>query len=348
MKVGTTLSDLALELERQQKTKRDFIAPSQELSITSAGDALEMEIKGHGNFGISDIAHGQLAQRLEIPAKYYDRMRREDPGLLKINANTWLHKEKENRMVRTLDGAMRAFLSSRYRPLDNYDMASAVLPILGQNATTVESCQLTEKRLYIKAVTTKIQMEVRKGDVVQAGIVISNSEVGMGSVKVEPMIYRLVCTNGMIAADSSLRKYHIAKNVEVDIAEEMYRDETRRVDDQAFWMKVKDVVRGSFRRDIFEKIVGRMKLATENPIEGNPVKVVEVVTKKFGLQDNEGGSILSHLIKGGDLTQYGLMNAITRTAEDIPDYDRATDFERMGGQVLELAKSDWREIALAA
>jgi hypothetical protein len=36
--------------------------------------------------------------------------------------------------------------------------------------------------MYIKAICPRIQAEVKKGDIVQAGIAISNSEVGMGSV----------------------------------------------------------------------------------------------------------------------------------------------------------------------
>ena len=38
---------------------------------------------------------------------------------------------------------------------------------------------------------------MRPGDVVQAGVSISNSETGRGAVSVCPLVYRLVCTNGM-------------------------------------------------------------------------------------------------------------------------------------------------------
>jgi len=35
-------------------------------------------------------------------------------------------------------------------------------------------------------------------------------------------------------------------------------------------------------------------------------------------------SVLRDLIEGGNLSQYGLINALTRTAEDAKSYDRAT------------------------
>jgi len=66
------------------------------------------------------------------------------------------------------------------------------------------------------------------------------------------------------------------------------------------------------------------------------------------LTESEGDSILQHLIRGGDLSQYGLMNAVTRTAEDAASYDRATELEAMGQRVVDLAANEWRQIAEAA
>lgn len=363
MKTGKTLEEMAKELTRQKDAKRDFIAPTAELEVMAIDantlpppqphegeneHAYSLKINGHGTFGIADTAHEQLAQRLGIPQKYYERMKVTAPALLEQNANYWFKKEPEKRLVRTLDGNARAFLSNRYRPLDNAELAEAVLPTLVEAGCTVESSELTERRFYIKAVTERLTFEVKKGDIVQAGLVISNSEIGLGSVKVEPLIYRLSCLNGMISVDASLRKYHVGRGGDAgDLAEEFFRNETRQADDRAFWLKVRDVVNGAFRRDVFERIVARLQIATGLAIPADPVKVVEVVQQKFQLQDAERSGILTHLIKGGDLTQYGLVNAITRTSQDVKDYDRATDLERLGGQVLELPKSDWQAIANA-
>ena len=42
-----------------------------------------------------------------------------------------------------------------------------------------------------------------------------------------------------------------------------------------------------------------------------------------------------------------MLNAVTRTAEDIESYDRATEIERLGSSVLYLPTSTWREVATA-
>lgn len=358
MKTGLNLTELAKELDRQKETKRDFIAPTTELKMTTVENkvkgmstpiGVELKVNGHGTFGIRETAHQQIAQRVGVPQKYYDRMKAEAPDLLAQNVNHWFQAQPEKRMVRTLDGYDRGFLSSRYRPLDNQDLAEVALStLLKEKDLRVESCALTETRMYIKAVTARLTAEVKVGDVVQSGIVITNSEIGLGSVKVEPMIYRLICSNGAISNDLAMKKYHVGRDWDSELAEELLQDETRKQDDRAFWMKVRDVIAGSFRQDVFDRLVNRMREATRTSDIKKPSKAIEVITAKFGLQEAEGEGVLAHLIKGGDLSQYGLMNAVTRLSQDVESYDRATELERLGGTVLELPKTDWAELAEVA
>jgi len=350
MKLGKSIQELAMELDRQQNSKRDFIADTRSLSLFSEDGNSELLVdagEGVERFSVSNHTHRQISTRLGIPAKYYDHMLNKHPDLLDENVNTLFSREYERRMIRTLDGNARAFLSDRYRPLDNFDLAQAVLPILGDvTDMRIESCELTESRMYIKALFPRIQREVTTGDVVQAGVVISNSEIGSGSLKVEPLVFRLVCLNGMIAADYSTRKYHVGRaNDGGEAAYEVYRDETLKADDRAFWLKVQDTVRASVDEAKFKIIVDRMQESKEQKITADPMKVVERVQKSFGFSDDERGGVLRHLIEGGDLSAYGLLNAITRQSQDIENYDRATDFERMGGQIISLNPSQWEKIA---
>jgi hypothetical protein len=50
--------------------------------------------------------------------------------------------------------------------------------------------------------------------------------------------------------------------------------------------------------------------------------------------------VLRHLIVEGDLTAYGPVNAVTHYSKEVTDYDRATDFEALGGKFIELPASD--------
>lgn len=62
---------------------------------------------------IGDYAHRQIGAYLNIPAKYYSRMLDEYPKLLTENVNGWFSRADAQRMLRVLDGRMRAFVSNR-------------------------------------------------------------------------------------------------------------------------------------------------------------------------------------------------------------------------------------------
>jgi hypothetical protein len=134
MKSGRSLVSLAQELERQLATKQDMVVPSSLMRCQTddAGNCRMMiEARaGVEQYGITNLARRQLAEKLKIPYAYFERMREDQPALLDHNVNTWLKSENERRMIRTLDGRVRAVLSDRYRRLDNYDLAENVLPIL--------------------------------------------------------------------------------------------------------------------------------------------------------------------------------------------------------------------------
>ena len=177
MKTGRSLTDLAAELERQTKSKRDYIADTRLLRMEMRQDG--MILQGvNGGMAVKPIAHQQLATTLNIPKPYYDRCLSEAPDLLCRNINTWMERTKAKKLVRTLDNQVRAILSDSYRPLDNLDLAEAVIPKLIGLEAEVVSGDITENRFYLKAITARINGEVKKGDTVQAGLVVSNSEVG--------------------------------------------------------------------------------------------------------------------------------------------------------------------------
>lgn len=351
MKAGRTLQELAIELDRQANAKRDLIVDTGALHMDVIDDgriALNLGTSDyHETFDINDIAHRQFGQYLKIPAPYYDRMRTEFPDLLTRNVNGWLSKEPENRrMLRTLDGTARAFLSDRYRRIDNYEVAQSVLPIIGNMAgASVESCELTDSKMYIKVVNQRITAEIAKGDIVQAGIVITNSEVGYGSVSVRPLIYRLVCTNGMIAEDGSIRKYHVGRANEADDNFNIYRDETIEADDRAFLMKIEDAVSAAVDQARFNSIVFKLRESREAKIDPPAVpKVVELTAKEYSISQTESEGILGHLIAGGDLSLYGLANAVTRHAQDVDSYDRSTELEVTGYKIATMSPSTWRRL----
>jgi len=208
MKTGRDLRDLASELVRINETKRDFLVPLNKMEMQNDGN-LAFTNGTTEKFTLNNWSSGQVATYADIPKAYYDRLRDQNKELLAKNVNhgfTQQINESKNlmptRMVRTLDGKVRAFLSNSYRRLDGFDLLNNVMPMMLDRRMRVISAEITEQRLYIKAVTDQLMADVKQGDTVQYGLVISSSDVGGGSVKVEPFLNRLVCTNGLILRSS--------------------------------------------------------------------------------------------------------------------------------------------------
>ena len=353
MKTGKTLTQLAQALVAQKQTSKDYIVPTELIKAVNEpfdkGIGLEFEGK---SYPLNSWSNTQVSQFSNIPKAYYDRLSTENPWLLADNVNHALAMHpKESRLIRTVNGSARAVLSSRYRILDSHDMLESVLPLFMEKGLEVVSSELTEQRMFIKVLSPTLQSDITgKGDVVQYGLTISSSDVGSGSVKVEPLVYRLVCLNGMIS-NTAFRKYHVGKNQHEDSIQELLSDKTKAVSDTAFWMQVNDIIKHSLDPKNFETQVDRLRVAAGRPIDNFDLpKVVELAMKQTGITgDVKKNSILSALASGNQgagLTQWGLINSFTAAAKDDRfSYEESIELERAGGSIIELNKTQWSAIA---
>ena len=137
MKSGISLVDMAKEIQRQADLKADYMLDTRSLRLEPFDSKLYLNAYDQSGvpalepLEVNSIAHRQIGTHLKIPAAYYDKMLEEYPQLLAQNVNAWFQREPSVRMIRTIEGTARAFLSNRYRRIDNLDIASIVLPVLG-------------------------------------------------------------------------------------------------------------------------------------------------------------------------------------------------------------------------
>lgn len=80
MKYGRSLQELAIELDRQAKVKKDYVATAGAMQMTAVNENFDLVI-GNTPFQLNENAHRQLGLQLKIPAPYYERMRAENPRL---------------------------------------------------------------------------------------------------------------------------------------------------------------------------------------------------------------------------------------------------------------------------
>ena len=351
MKKGRTLAELVLEVDRQAETNQDFEMPANRMTVDAIGGMEELELEGYGTFRMRETAHGHLAELVGIPKAYYDRMREEAPLLFANSVNHWLSLNESQRFVRTAEGAVRAVLSGKYRPLDNAPLVQVTLPALQQRGFKIVSAEVTERKLYLKAVLPKLEDEVKVGDVVQFGLAITNSEIGHGSLRIDPLLYFLACDNGAQLLDSRVKKFHVGRGTgDLEHARQFFSAGTQAREDELFWLQIGDVVQGTTSVDYFRKQVEKLRAAAADRIEGDPVGVVEVAAKRYRLTDAERNATLTHFLSGyngqSELTRYGLMQAIT-AASQAPEmaYGRSSELEQLGGVILELPRYEWLTLA---
>ena len=369
MKTGKSLEDLARTIKEQAAMKHDFIAPSElfNLSFSASLKKLMLGYDADGNgvhdFVLSDTAMRNIADYCKIPQKYWNYLnslnhveavqllcRCTDFGMQKIYL-----PENQKRMFRTYQAndtndltqdILRCMLSPSYRRLDNEEVAETVLPILldGNDAGRYEiiSSEITEKKLYIKAVNKSIQKEISRGDVVESGVIIRNSETGEGMFDISPFLNFLYCDNGMVVADQAMKTRHLMSSQANDNEIfQMLTDETKQKENEVILSKCRDVLIGCMKQEQFERNVNRLIEAKTQVIE-KPLQTVDILSKSFGLSDFEKESVLDRIVNkaeerdrvNGMATILTFINAFTNVGNDLSDYDRATDFQQMGGVIL--------------
>ena len=187
------------------------------------------------------------------------------------------------------------------------------------------------------------------GDIVQAGVIISNSEVGLGSVSIQPLIYRLVCSNGMVVNEAAARRNHVGRVTDSGENFSVYSQATLDAEDKAFVMKIQDTVRAAVEEARFSQVVDKMREAKAAQMDTHDVPaVVKLASKEFHITDSESTGVLQRLIESNDLTLYGLSNAVTRHSQDVESYDRASELESIGYSILTMPPRQWSRINRAA
>jgi hypothetical protein len=145
--------------------------------------------------------------------------------------------------------------------------------------------------------------------------------------------------------DFGERKAHVGRSAKaLEDSFTIYTDETLEAEDKAFMLKLRDTTLAAIEEARFAQIVGRLQETTQAKITGRVQDVIELTGKAFDLNQGEQDSILNYLIAGGDLSLYGLTNAITRASQDVESYDRATALEGIGWQVATMPAAQWKEI----
>jgi len=369
---ANTLSTLLQQVQEQANRSQDFLAPTDQLVLMTGdrGDGsnvsqIIMEQAGGMPTQIltaNDVAFDQIAQRAGLDVRTARRLQQgysvEFDGL--INA-IW-RKEPAVRMLRTYDngnntGMARAFVSDKFKTFDNAHLLNAALPQLMESDAQwrVVNGTVTDKRLYLRLKSEVITGEgAAVGDVMALGIGMSDSEVGCGSINVYQMFWTLACLNGM-QTEKRTRKSHITGARGDADTWGLLSDEAKDADNHSLSLQIRDLTAAYASRESFDEVLEKMRQAHADPINGSPQVAVESLGKVLALTKKETASVLDGLLAtigqagytGQPVTRATMVNAVTAVAHQA-DADTVDDWQKLGGRVLDLPRSDWQRVAMAA
>ena len=332
--------DLTNQIIHNEKIKEDYLVPAREMVMN---DDSEIHFK-ESAFQMNPIAHTQLAARLQIPNQFYQRIA-SYRDLRSDVVNRLLSEDDRTFFFRTHDDVGRAFLSDRYKPIDNMQVLAAASPVLRDMPIEFLSASISDARMYLQVSFPGMEGEVEVGDTVRYGLTITNSEVGMGMVRVSPTLWRLVCSNGMVR-QTAIKHRHVGRQMDMGEDYGIYRDETRLADQKAFRLKLQDTIQMSVNEAFFEDLLGRAKSANGQTIE-KVAATVKNVTRHFQMDESREEDLMDALAIEGRPTRWKISNAVTGLCHKTASIDTQFEYEKIGMKIIDMGDREWKGILAA-
>ncbi|MFH1971638.1 MAG: DUF932 domain-containing protein [Patescibacteria group bacterium] len=320
------IQSLVKELERQKPLKWDKKVSSSQFEMIPQEEGLHFKLPDDNSFPISESCHIQIADKLDIPFKYYRKMEAESPELLIENVNTWLKKKEKDFFLRGLGESIRAFLSDRYRVIDHLDVLCCALNELQAHEIEIEDCYLSETEMNIKVKSQKLQDFVRhREDLIIGGLFFTNSETGHKALRLEPRLFRVKCSNGMIVEEFVTREVHLGIG-------DTFSDEMT-------YLSIRRSIRELFSK--FGEIIQTLRDSTEMKIR-NVQRVINNVVKHYKLSEAQRENILMAFGAEPEHDKFGIANAVTLAAQKEESWEGCVDLEKVGGNIISLQAEEFR------
>lgn len=237
--------------------------------------------------------------------------------LLNDNFMAWHKTLDPNKevLVRSCYDRVNALLSDRYTVFDDNEVLDCVYDVLGPSREyAIKNYSLTPSGLNLRIVSRNI-ININ-GDDLSFGFDIRNSNIGKSSVEISIIIYRWICSNGLIVGGG--RGYMMRqRHVSVDRAS-LIRDFVELLDQSPMYVQaIKENIEKSMdtrlNSDSMQKIIDTLKAS--GMIQNAINRIDEYVEPEYAN------------------TVWGVVNSITRLSQDY-SLDTRLRMEKIAGQVL--------------
>lgn len=323
---GLTLKEVRDQIEtRSSLNFPDTLVPMNKVEVSDQG---LVQVPGLGTLALNSWSKTQLSRMLGIRwDKWFSPV--VSPSQRKEEIEYRLSKESREWKIRARryeegeqgqgDGILRAFLSPGYQDLDDTRVFSRLALVLNHHSHDLRFIrhEVTDEHSYFVALDrTVVDLGTKEVDAHHNGFILVNSEVGAGALSLFEYLWRLICANGLILlkqGEKLFRKVHC-------------QQEDQSLDrDLAYALALLPQ-----RWSSSEKLVQRARwLPVQNPED----------TLRLLLADNPEvkpytEAVVESFQAEHDPSRFGLVQAITRTAQNLTSPDVRFVLERFAGDLL--------------
>lgn len=298
----------------------DLVLPISRLRATDGGF---IEVPGVGATSLTKWSRHQLAGLLGIR---WDRWFSEDlvvPADRAAEINLRFSRSSESLKVRTRrwaadeeakgEAVLRAFVSPTYAPIDDLCVFEAMASVLGERLQEIRFVRLDvtdESSQYAAVSLEEIDFGLAKPDRHRNGFLIANSETGSRSLTLLVWIWRMVCTNGLVAPMSRIFRM-VHRRRKDGLIEERLSRAIQLLPEH--WRHTETTLRSARQHAVADPRATLEALVTNHP-QLRPI----------------GESVRAAYEQEPEPNRFGIVQAITRAAQGLRPEDRLAVEELAG------------------
>lgn len=320
-------SDLITASERIAENCKDYIVKKANSSNVRLNELANISyISQEGNIHSSPISRHalmQLGNKIGVPARYLEKCIQSGRiDLAQDNVNSWLSGYDKDLFIREHEGRIRGVLSTKYSVCDTHELLNVVQDKMDLKDYTVKGYFLSPERFHVRLVQNeKLNVE---GEDLFAGITIDSSDVGRSNLTCNFLVYKQVCTNGLILSKGStsiFRQRHIGITEEefksgfaygITLVPKIVAEVEKQIEKTRLHTTYNFLTHAS---DELEEIVNTIRLNTLLS-EESAQKVVSI------MKDGKYGN-----------NRWGYINALTEVAQDL-SLEKRISLEKYAGGLL--------------
>lgn len=245
--------------------RKDYLVPASKFDFEGFNKAMQMKVdRADGNdfdwLSFNDYSLGQIASILGVPERFLKGVINEDPQVAASIMNDLRYRLGDSRrLIREVDGTVRAVLSDRYKPMDQGRVIEMFLKAIQETGALPLDGFCTDRRYVLRAVIPQV-LEPMPNEVVALGVHISSSDYGAGALNLSVFQIRMWCTN-LAVGESVFREIHLGGRMNDDDGLIQWSGRTVSLQSMTALSEMKDAMRAILAPDNRERIEASWRAA---------------------------------------------------------------------------------------